>query len=55
MVQGGVNLMALQSMPKEDLSAVRLVDLSSQSNNFHRLDITVADANNENSCLMSYY
>ena len=29
MVQEGVNLMGLQSMPKEDLSAVRLVDLSS--------------------------
>lgn len=53
--QNGVNLMNLESVPKESLSHVRLADLSTQSSNFHRLDIKVPDANNENSCLLSYY
>ena len=31
------------------------MDISTQSNNFHRLDMTVPDASNENSCLLSFY
>lgn len=54
-VEQAVELTGLQSTPKDELPDVRLVDLSSQSNNFHRLDNTVKDANNENSCLVSYY
>ena len=47
--------MALQPVPKEDLSSVRHIDLGSQPGNFHRVDIRVPDPNNENSCLLSYY
>lgn len=42
-------------MPKEELEPVRLVDLSSQADNFHRIDFDVPDDANENSCLVSYY
>jgi len=54
-VEQAVELTGLQTIPKDELPDVRLIDLSSQSNNFHRLDNTVKDANNENSCLVSYY
>jgi hypothetical protein len=47
--------MGLQSVPKEDLSSVRQIDISSSENNFHRLDIDVPDKTNENSCLLSYF
>ena len=50
-----VNLMNLESIPKEALSHVRLADLCSQPNNFHRIDRTVPDSNNENSCFISLF
>jgi len=34
---------------------VRIVDLSGHESNFHRLDFTVPDPTNENSCFVSYY
>ena len=34
---------------------MRIVDLSSQPDNFHRLDFDVPDATNDNSCLLSYF
>ena len=54
-VDQAVQLLDLKSVAKEDLAPVRVVDLSSQSDNFHRLDFTVEDASNENNCLLSYF
>ena len=54
-VDGAVQSIGLQPMSKDDLCDVRVVDLSSQSDNFHRLDFDVPDASNENHCLISYF
>ena len=50
-----VELMNLQSIPKEELADSRVVNLSTTTGQFDRLDFTVADKSNENSCLVSYY
>jgi len=47
--------MGLQSVSKDDLPPVRLIDLSSQPQNFHRIDITVPEPTNENSCFVSFF
>ena len=54
-VDQAVQLANFQPLPKEALPAVRCVDLSSFQNNFSRLDFTVEEPTNENSCLVSYY
>ena len=48
-------LTGLTAIPKDELPDVRIVDLSSQPDNFHRLDFDVPDPTNENSCLLSYF
>ena len=45
----------MTAIPKDELPDVRIVDLSSQPDNFHRLDFDVPDPTNENSCLLSYF
>ena len=54
-VEQAIQLLNLQPVHREELVDIRHVDLSSQPNNFHRLDMTVPDASNENSCLLSFY
>ena len=49
------SVFSLQPVSPYDLSDARLVDLSSNPGNFHRLDIRVPDPDNENSCLVSYF
>ena len=45
----------MEAIGKDELPDVRIVDLNSSTQNFHRLDMTVEDASNENSCLVSHY
>jgi len=54
-VDQAVTLLSLQPVPRDELTDVRVVDLSSLPENFHRLDFTVQDASNENSCLVAYF
>lgn len=54
-VEQAIQLTGLQSIPKDELPSVRHIDLSHHTGNFHRLDFTVQEESNENSCLMSYY
>lgn len=54
-VDQAVQLANFESVTKEELPSLRLVDLSGATNNFSRLDFTVEEPTNENSCFMSYY
>ena len=50
-----VTTLGLKSVAKESLGEVRHVDLSSDKAHFQRVDQTVQDPTNENSCLLTYY
>ena len=54
-VEQAVQLLNLQTVAKEELPDLRIVDLSTHPGNFHRLDFSVPDPKNENSCLVSYF
>lgn len=47
--------MGLTSVPKDELADVRCIMLPETGVNCQRLDMPVIDADNENSCLMSYF
>ena len=54
-VEEAISLLNLQPVTKEELKDIKIVDISSQSKNLHRADITLPDPKNENNILLSYY
>ena len=54
-VDEATQLLNLESIPKEELAEILVVNLGSQNKHFHRVDITLPDPSNENSVFISYY
>ena len=50
-----IETLNLKSVPKTSLAEVRGIDLSTDGDHFHRLDFTVEDPTNDNSCILTYY
>ena len=54
-VEEAIELLDLQTITKDELKDVQIVNLGSRSKSLHRADITLPDPKNENSNFLSYY